>query len=656
MKPKKKEKERKLPLAEENTQADLEAFLQAFEKPTKIYRYLKTRHLVSPIFLQRSLYYMQHRRSVTNSKRKDFKLESLLEKAEGKLGKTTVKESTQPKYLKLHFVGFYDKQGAPDTDEVEVEAILTQICHFKRKDEPAPVKQTSLGKVCVPVNPVSSSSHLVSSSSKTIIISQEPLSCRNGLIVKSYMLHLSVTCRLQQKVPNGVCNGDVIDVDEPKAKKRKSLHKPELSNRQTDEQANSVEDDVIVYGTELNIYNKREKCLLKSGSYDLVLQELGSKFHTKKDGVWETAGGGKSIESLEVFSMCPTLKFILSWTDDSEGLKPSTISPSEFLTNNQFGSRISFHGFDPNAAAIKLKEEANNTPQKKQQHEHVTYQFSYNDNTRQQTDTRNDLCCPWCSLDCGKLYSLLKHLRLSHARFCFLYVNHPKGSRIDVTVNEHYDGSYAGNPQDLNSHIGYAFSRLGPVRRSQITHVLVYRPKRPPPSLLEFYEDEKENQVTRQIVQGHNRLYYRTLTCLPLRPQELNTDSENEMTPEWLPDKTVNMIDEFTDVNEGEKSLMKLWNIHCLKYGYIADCQIPLACHKFVEDNSKYILEKGMWKNFLLHVVNLFDFSLLHPDIVQRTLWQLYMVKEDLEMSGPGTKAPGPGTGSEVAVKEEPSD
>ena len=81
--------------------------------------------------------------------------------------------------------------------------------------------------------------------------------------------------------------------DEPKPKKRKSIHRTEQSVRQTDEQTHPVEDDVIVYGTELNIYNKREKCLLKSGSYDLVLQELGSKFHTKKDGVWETAGGGK---------------------------------------------------------------------------------------------------------------------------------------------------------------------------------------------------------------------------------------------------------------------------------------------------------------------------------------------------------------------------
>ena len=36
MKPKKKEKERKLPVAEENTQADLEAFLQAFESMIKV--------------------------------------------------------------------------------------------------------------------------------------------------------------------------------------------------------------------------------------------------------------------------------------------------------------------------------------------------------------------------------------------------------------------------------------------------------------------------------------------------------------------------------------------------------------------------------------------------------------------------------------------
>lgn len=72
------------------------------------------------------------------------------------------------------------------------------------QDDLAPVKQTSLGKVRIPVNPVNSTS-------QAIIVSQEPLSCRNGLTVKSYMLHLSVTCRLQQNIPNGLCNGDVRD-------------------------------------------------------------------------------------------------------------------------------------------------------------------------------------------------------------------------------------------------------------------------------------------------------------------------------------------------------------------------------------------------------------------------------------------------------------
>ena len=50
------------------------------------------------------------------------------------------------------------------------------------------------------------------------------------------------------------------------------------------------------------------------------------------------------IESLEVFNLCPTLKFGLSWTDDSEGLKPSIISPSEFIANNQYANRINFSG------------------------------------------------------------------------------------------------------------------------------------------------------------------------------------------------------------------------------------------------------------------------------------------------------------------------
>lgn len=52
---------------------------------------------------------------------------------------------------------------------------------------------------------------------------------------------------------------------------------------------------------------------------------------------------------------------------------------------------------------------------------------------------------------------------------------HTKGARIDVSINECYDGSYVGNPQDIHSQPGFAFSRNGPVKRTAVTHILVCR-------------------------------------------------------------------------------------------------------------------------------------------------------------------------------------
>ena len=52
---------------------------------------------------------------------------------------------------------------------------------------------------------------------------------------------------------------------------------------------------------------------------------------------------------------------------------------------------------------------------------------------------------------------------------------HSKGERIDVSVNENYDGSYYGKPEDMNDLLGYALSREGPCRRLSNTHVMVWR-------------------------------------------------------------------------------------------------------------------------------------------------------------------------------------
>lgn len=57
------------------------------------------------------------------------------------------------------------------------------------------------------------------------------------------------------------------------------------------------------------------------------------------------------------------------------------------------------------------------------------------------------------------------------------------------------------------------------------------------------------------------------MTCLPVHPKELDIESEDENDPIWLQQKTKMMIDEFTDVNEGEKEMMKLWNCHIMRHG-----------------------------------------------------------------------------------------
>jgi len=52
---------------------------------------------------------------------------------------------------------------------------------------------------------------------------------------------------------------------------------------------------------------------------------------------------------------------------------------------------------------------------------------------------------------------------------------------------------------------------------------------------------------------------------LPKLPGERDSDSEADNDPDWLQEKISLLLDEFTDVNEAEKQVMKMWNFHVLK-------------------------------------------------------------------------------------------
>ena len=85
------------------------------------------------------------------------------------------------------------------------------------------------------------------------------------------------------------------------------------------------------------------------------------------------------------------------------------------------------------------------------------------------------------------------------------------------------------------------------------------RPKRTKPSLSEFLETEDgELEQQRTYVSGHNRLYFHSDSCMPLRPQEMDLDSEDERDPEWLREKTATVRSQYSVVLAAH-SLYKYW-------------------------------------------------------------------------------------------------
>jgi len=258
-------------------------------------------------------------------------------------------------------------------------------------------------------------------------------------------------------------------------------------------------------------------------------------------------------------------------------------------------------------------------------HSTIFFQFMYNSDTQQQTEVRTDLNCPWCMINCLNVYGLVKHLKYCHPRFNFVFSGQNGGNYLlEITLNECYDNSFSGNPHLIYALPGLANGRRGPIKRTSVTETVVSKASK----LSAYYCNDMTNLLdiddSRTIsnpnshygAAGHNRLYFHSGTTLPIRPCEFDEDSEEENDPDWLRCYTERMLDEFTDVNDGEKTLMKLWNLFNLKTGCTADCQMPSSCRLFVDRHHQRIHQLNLRRNLILHFVNLVDFRVIRASDV----------------------------------------
>lgn len=283
------------------------------------------------------------------------------------------------------------------------------------------------------------------------------------------------------------------------------------------------------------MFDRNRRLLLSEGEYELALREQchsTKNYSPKKHPSWEVLPEQASIETVDAvatafgdFKKSPTLKFHLTWTKEKAASyieRPMLLDIKTEKDNkpdqNQNHNGVVSLALPDNQQLQPI------VPQTDVEQVKVNYLFIYHNSSRQQTEACLDYTCPWCRRNCECLYSLLKHLKLDHARFNFTYVPAYTPARIEVSINDLYDGSYTGAPHDLIHPSGIAFSRAGPVKRTTVTRILVCRPRRTKPNLSEFLEiDENELNSQRPYITGHNRYGKRNKNTL----SEMKTEREH---------------------------------------------------------------------------------------------------------------------------------
>lgn len=69
---------------------------------------------------------------------------------------------------------------------------------------------------------------------------------------------------------------------------------------------------------------------------------------------------------------------------------------------------------------------------------------------------------------------------------------------------------------------------------------------------------------------------------------------------------------------------MILKNSYCFRF--VGDCQLPLACEMLLDLKGREILSKRLYKNFVIHLVNLFDNGILSPDNFYKMIQKLQRI------------------------------
>ena len=70
-------------------------------------------------------------------------------------------------------------------------------------------------------------------------------------------------------------------------------------------------------------------------------------------------------------------------------------------------------------------------------------------------------------------------------------------------------------------------------------------------------------------------------------------------------------IDDFVDLNAGEKAFFKLWNAHLHRNPALGSNMLVIVLNLFIDAHAHDIIRMDLYKNFILHLTNLVEFGVI---------------------------------------------
>ncbi|ETI49805.1 hypothetical protein F443_06562 [Phytophthora nicotianae P1569] len=293
----------------------------------------------------------------------------------------------------------------------------------------------------------------------------------------------------------------------------------------------------------------------------------------------------------------------------------------------------------------------------------VWFHFLYHSMLRRMSEKRMEYSCAWCNMFAGSLRGLVAHLVSSHDRFRFqATVGHDNIPHIYVMVMQEPQKGNNGRrsvlselemfPNEEPSRFEHHFTHMsgkkyGPHGSQAVEAV---------EGLMQEYDEmdelsqEQPQEFYAPLLQ---RQYFHSRTGAVVLDHEKNYDSDDDVDETWITKQSERLLDEFEDVSLEEKEFMKKWNRHVKEFKILADFMVASSCRMFARNHGKWLLDHGLRHNFLLHLLNLWDNSLLNSRAIIDCMLIVDQNKNPEATSENGVKADTQAKGESLQAKVE---